>query len=1518
VSRGLCLTIAAGAGAAYECGDLRLVHGLPVIRTLNTVRAPTLIYSSQTAHPYPLVTADVTLPAGDPLPTTVQATLTVNGVNYVRSWAGTAWGSAGQTRRVVVGFDAAALGTGVYAYSLEIRRITGQSNTVLQTFSGRLPIVNRATSPFRAGWWLAGYEQLFFPADTTVLWVGGDGSARRYERIGLRGADTAYAAPPLAHPDTLLHTTTGEWVRLVPGGVKVTFASSGHHSRTTNRLGYATLFTDSAGLLVRITPPGDATLAYTFTYTGSPALLSSVSVPDSTPSGSRLTTLSMVGDSLKITDPASAPVVFAYDPAQTKRIVASRDRRGTPTAYLYDAAFRLAATRLGLGGSDSINVSFCTAEARGIAACSPALVAPESAYTRFDGPRTDSADVTDFWLDSLGDVKKVRDALGFVTTIDRADSRWPVLATRVQYPNGRTIGATYDSRGNLGTSTDSSLYTLGQHATTQYQWDQVWDRVTQITLPTGEVAQFSYDATYGNRLWQQDGRGTPSRVNFAYYTSGAATGLLKTVTDALGNKDSVAYDARGNLALTKSALGYQTTTVSDRIGRQTLVRSPVSSVYRDDSTYYDQRGLVVRTASYGPGASAQKIVVRNFYNAEGELDSLQNWAEPDPATVGTITTRWRYDLAGRKVAQIAPDMTRDSTRYDPAGNPITILTRRGDSLPIQMSYDRMNRLRRRIVPSVTYAKIDSVGTATVALSNGCYNVFPWFPTYSEWDPNSCHRTVANLRIAGDTAIFSYDPMGAVISADNADAKIRRTYFKDGNVQTDTLMIRAFDDTTFGLHKYGLAYRYDLSGRRLVLKHPVQLAPKIGASISDSTRYAYTALTGTLSTVTDPLGDVFQFTYNNRNDRTRLDLPGLISERLGYDADDRLVADTMSNNSTSPFKNPDATLRRTTVQYADLERVLSAMNAVGWKDTTQDTYDGLGHLSQHQYSAPGSTNFGIPFRAYSTETSTYDALGNAYSTTDFTDVNGSTGMKTQWGNRRYRFAPLTGGRPTGRFRGVTDAYRTDSVWYDGAGNTVFTYQVGPTASNAVLEDRASWYGADGQLRAAEYRRVVKSGAQQEAWPWYMSFEQYRYDALGRRILVRTHKNCSNAYVGIGGFRLYWCNMGTIRRTVWDGSAELYEIEMLASQGDYDAGPIESDSTPIAAWGDYPVLFDANRLLGRVAYTNGPTLDQPLSTIRIAYGDTVWNKPRRWWAPFAVVPHWNWRGQADYGTFADGGVKTCWPGDNTRCVSVTWKLQPFALAQQPADTATPAWYGSLLANKEDATGLQFRRNRYVDPITGRFTQEDPLGLAGGMNLYGFVNGDPVNMSDAFGLCTEQQRKSGGCGVSEKQAAEQRGNLRARAILTIVSLLSRVMTGGTPVEHPVELNLSGGGDGDGSWGLLSCPDHNATYVGPSVGRRSIEGGGWGAGSFVMAGGRSVSLFAFVEVGAGLDMGPSASFSFWKGPLSSLSGWTLNGGFGYGGIGGQYSWNRRGSGGSFVRYQKSGIAITGSYAERIGTICY
>ena len=64
-------------------------------------------------------------------------------------------------------------------------------------------------------------------------------------------------------------------------------------------------------------------------------------------------------------------------------------------------------------------------------------------------------------------------------------------------------------------------------------------------------------------------------------------------------------------------------------------------------------------------------------------------------------------------------------------------------------------------------------------------------------------------------------------------------------------------------------------------------------------------------------------------------------------------------------------------------------------------------------------------------------------------------------------------------------------------------------------------------------------------------------------------------------------------------------------------------------------------------------------------------------------------------------------------------------------TGFWSGSLVHNKRDLTGQLYMRNRYYDPKSGRFTQEDPIGLAGGLNVYGFANGNPVTYSDPYGL-------------------------------------------------------------------------------------------------------------------------------------------------------------------------------------------
>src|SRR5690606_31702472 len=52
----------------------------------------------------------------------------------------------------------------------------------------------------------------------------------------------------------------------------------------------------------------------------------------------------------------------------------------------------------------------------------------------------------------------------------------------------------------------------------------------------------------------------------------------------------------------------------------------------------------------------------------------------------------------------------------------------------------------------------------------------------------------------------------------------------------------------------------------------------------------------------------------------------------------------------------------------------------------------------------------------------------------------------------------------------------------------------------------------------------------------------------------------------------------------------------------------------------------------------------------------------------------------------------------------------------------------------SGLYWMRARFYDPETGRFLTEDPIGIAGGMNLYAFSLNDPVNGWDSTGMTPE----------------------------------------------------------------------------------------------------------------------------------------------------------------------------------------
>jgi len=64
--------------------------------------------------------------------------------------------------------------------------------------------------------------------------------------------------------------------------------------------------------------------------------------------------------------------------------------------------------------------------------------------------------------------------------------------------------------------------------------------------------------------------------------------------------------------------------------------------------------------------------------------------------------------------------------------------------------------------------------------------------------------------------------------------------------------------------------------------------------------------------------------------------------------------------------------------------------------------------------------------------------------------------------------------------------------------------------------------------------------------------------------------------------------------------------------------------------------------------------------------------------------------------------------------------------------PWGFGAQWGYQSDAeTGLVLCTNRYYDPQQGRFVTRDPIGYAGGVNLYGYVGNNPVNSVDPLGL-------------------------------------------------------------------------------------------------------------------------------------------------------------------------------------------
>jgi hypothetical protein len=129
------------------------------------------------------------------------------------------------------------------------------------------------------------------------------------------------------------------------------------------------------------------------------------------------------------------------------------------------------------------------------------------------------------------------------------------------------------------------------------------------------------------------------------------------------------------------------------------------------------------------------------------------------------------------------------------------------------------------------------------------------------------------------------------------------------------------------------------------------------------------------------------------------------------------------------------------------------------------------------------------------------------------------------------------------------------------------------------------------------------------------EEYRYDPLGRRVLVHSNRDDLCSDVGTGS-----C-ISHLTRHVWAGDQLLWELRLNSEsrsnlETPYTTGPYH----------------------GRVSYFHAGSIDRPLVIRKEGVA--------------TVIPHQNWRGQFARGTYPSGAVSDCGPGQTTGCTAIDW--------------------------------------------------------------------------------------------------------------------------------------------------------------------------------------------------------------------------------------------------------------------------
>jgi RHS repeat-associated protein len=838
-----------------------------------------------------------------------------------------------------------------------------------------------------------------------------------------------------------------------------------------------------------------------------------------------------------------------------------------------------------------------------------------------------------------------------------------------------------------------------------------------------------------------------------YVASNTHSGGLDSITDRFGNKVSLARDGTGNLTRITSPNGrhlnfqYDSsnryTSITDDSGRQVTysyntdgtLQSVTDPLNQVESYTYDpltlnmlsvtdkRNNFMVRNVYYaGTGNTALDGRVKQQTYADGSTTNIAYTFAPDGTLTYTDVTDERgmvrrtvFDTSGHATTVflgLGQAIQQQSTMVR---DPVTHLVMQStDALgrTTQFSYDINGNITQRV---------DLFGTAQATTWNYNWDLLYNVPL-SITDP------------LNHTATFKYDSLGNLIEFDDAlSNKTTHSYRPDGQLQSISrypgiATAGTVLTTSFGYINGTAQSVTDALGRTSVFD--VDALGRVTGT-RDAAGQLWTTSYDALDRVTsqcDPMGRCATQHFDGNNNLTQF-IKGATQRDFSYDARNRHVQEGRG-----------ATVE-TTLSYSPDYLHTTLTEASG--RTVSTTTDVLGRTTTVQYLG-SVTNPPRRTRNYA-----WDGANRLQSVADSTAGT----ISYTYDNRFDSVASESGPAGTVSYGYYANGLRSTltpsggsqvSYQYDAANRLIGLSQAAGTgaAQPATVQNIALNYDNANRRRQLTLANGLKLGYaydnadQLTAMSWTTAAGlaagdlSYTYNALGQRTslsgsLARLLASTPVALaVGADGrlasenavplvhdsngrftqdaqYTYVWNELGLLSEIHTLGSGALRASFSYDALGRRLAKTIDGQTTRYLHDGDNPVQIQDG--------SGTPSVNL------LAGGIDEW---------FARTTG----GQTQtYQSDALGSVLRLSDAQGNKLVDYTYDAYGATASDALANTNGFQYTG----RENDGLGLYFYRARYYKPVWGRFISQDPIGLAGGENLYAYVGGNPLQWIDPLGL-------------------------------------------------------------------------------------------------------------------------------------------------------------------------------------------